>query len=148
MGPGRRGHALRGRGAARRRRLPPAAGTAAERLLGVGAADGGRAAAATLPAGRAGRRRRAVRTLSTAQAAPAALRAAAARRRRRRRRPQGHPRGQGPVGEVSQAWHRDGDHQEWQVSTAPRPARRRSPRCARAHPVLVRALSVVCDYKN
>lgn len=119
MGPGRRGHALRGRGAARRRRVPPAAGTAAERLLGVGAADGGRAAAAAVLASRSGRRCRAFRALSAAQAAAAAVRTVTARRRRCRRRPQSHPRGQGPLGEIPQAGHRNGDHQEWQVSKAP-----------------------------
>lgn len=36
--------------------------------------------------------------------------------RRCRRRPQGHAGRQGPVGEVPQARHRDGDHQERQVS--------------------------------
>lgn len=36
--------------------------------------------------------------------------------RRRRRRPQGHAGRQGPVGEVPQARHRDGHHQERQVS--------------------------------
>lgn len=103
--PRRRGHALRGRRAARRRRVPPAAGAAPERLLGVGVADGGRAAAAALPAGRPGRGRRAVRALPAAQAAAAAVRAAAAGRRRCRRRPQSYSRRQGPLGEVPQAGH-------------------------------------------
>lgn len=120
MGPGRRGHALRGRGAARRRRLPPVAGAAAERLLGFGAADGRSPAAPALSSGRTGRRRCAVRALPAVEAATAAVRTPASRRRRRHRRPQGHPRGQGPLGEVPQARHRDGDHQKWQVSTAAR----------------------------